>query len=402
MNDLTKKKSAPEKKSATPFPSAGAPTIESFLEPIKIPESENTGPLEPVVMPASSPNKASSERPISRKDRQRRDEAAARAAERPFRELDAQAREVYARNVSIAKELLNQAGQPYIEKYERIVRMAELNSQTLFENSLFLGYTNYATADNYLYAHSANVAIISQAIGMVMGLEKSLVNFLGFCAMAHDIGMSDYAEMVSSAERLSDEDYSSVMFHSEVGAAKIGRLLDMDYRLKERAQKVILQVHERGDASGYPNSLMNEEIDILAQIVGIADVYEAVSHPRPWRPAIHPHTAIKRLIDREEKGFDSKVIKAIIEVLSIYPPGSLVALSTGEIASVIKINKGSLTRPVVAVLLDGDFEPVSTRLIDLMEHPLKGIERIVEESELVARNPNFAARQELARWWVEW
>jgi HD-GYP domain-containing protein (c-di-GMP phosphodiesterase class II) len=394
----------PKKKPAAPVNPLDAPIADFPLEPpIPSPELKQPAVPEPVAGSAVGLERGQTpEPPLSRKNQQRKDEAAMRAAERPFRELDAQARGIYARNISLTKELLNQADQAYLEKYERVLRLAELNSQALLENPALLNYTYYATADNYLCAHSANVALISQAMGLALGLEKREVNFLGFCAMAHDLGMTDYAELARKEGPLTDAEYSEVMLHSAAGAAKIDRFIDMDYKLKDRAKKVIGQVHERIDGLGYPGGLMNEEIDPLAQIIGIADVYEAMSHPRPWRPAGHPHNAIKHLIDKEGKGFNAKTVKSALEVLSIYPPGSLVALSTGEIAAVARINKGSLTRPVVEVLLGADFSPAPARMVDLMEHPLTAVERIVEEEELTACNPKFSAKRELSRWWVDW
>jgi HD-GYP domain-containing protein (c-di-GMP phosphodiesterase class II) len=353
-------------------------------------------------VPAEAPGEAPDTRKSSRKDTHRRDVAAARAAERPFHELDASAREIYVRNLSLAKELLTRIDQPYVDKWSPLPAVASFTAKALPENPVILNYTSFSTADNYLYAHSANVAIISQAVGIAMGLEKSDVELLGFCALAHDTGMTDYADLANRDRRLTDEEYAQLTGHSEAGAAKLDRLLDMDSRLRERAKKVISQVHERIDGSGYPARLANDGIDLLSQILGLTDVYEAMTHPRAWRAAMHPHTVIKHLIDKEGKGFNSNVVKAIIKVLSIYPPGSLVALSNGEIARVVKVNKQSLTRPVVSVLLGQDFSPVPPRLLDLLEHPLSGINEIVEDGELNARNPKFAARMELSRWWVEW
>jgi len=386
----------PEKPAAVPLNPLDAPLMDFSAKPASAPE------LPPVAAPDPAPAGIPVKRFISRKDQQRQDEAAVRASARPFRELDAQAREIYSRNMALAKELIGQIDRGYVEKYESIMRQAEFNSQALSANPVLLSYTRYATADDYLYAHSANVAVISQAMGLVLGLERSAVNFLGFCAMAHDLGMIDHAKLAKHEGRLTDAEYSEIMLHSEAGAARIDRFLDMDARLKEQAKKTILQVHERIDAGGYPGRLTNEEIGFPAQIIGIADVYEAMSHPRSWRPAGHPHNVMKHLIDKEGHGFNSRVVKALIEVFSIYPPGSLVALSTGEIANVVQVNPGSLTRPVVSVLLDPDFSPALPRLVDLLEHPLTGIERIVEEEELLARNSKFAAKQELERWWVDW
>ncbi|MFA6435340.1 MAG: HD domain-containing phosphohydrolase [Elusimicrobiales bacterium] len=366
------------------------------------PERPAVPEAHPAPRTGSEADTAPAEPPISRKNRQRKHEAADRAVERPFKELDAQAREIYSRNISLAKELITQADLGYLKNYDSLMRLAELNSGTLSENQSLLSYTRYATPDDYLYAHSANVAVISQAMGLELKLDKSVVNFLGFCALAHDLGMTDYAELARKEGPLTDAEYAEITRHSASGAAKLDRFMDMEPGLRDRAKKVIVQVHERIDAGGYPDRLTNEEIDPLAQIIGIADVYEAMSHPRSWRPAGHPHNVIKHIIDKEGKGFNSKIVKAALEVLSLYPPGSMVALSTGETASVVKVNAGSLTRPTVAVWLDPDGAQVPVRLVDLIEHPLTSIERIVEEKELTTRNPKFAARRELSRWWVDW
>ncbi|HBB67553.1 MAG: hypothetical protein A2X28_00775 [Elusimicrobia bacterium GWA2_56_46] len=411
LNGRAKKEEAPEprvREKKTAYFRASAEPAAGPPNPLDAPLPDIPGKLPPVpeAAPAAAPEAPPAgipeKRSISRKDRQRKDEAAVRASARPFPELDAQAREIYSRNIALAKELIGQIDRGYVEKYGSIMRQAELNSQALSSNPVLLSYTRYATADDYLYAHSANVAVISQAMGLALGLERSAVNFLGFCALAHDLGMIDHSKLAKQENRLTDAEYSEIMLHPEAGAARIDRFLDMDGRLKEQAKKIILQVHERIDAGGYPGRLTNEEISFSAQIIGIADVYEAMSHPRSWRPAGHPHNVMKHLIDKEGHGFNSRVVKALIEVFSIYPPGSLVALSTGEIAGVVQVNPGSLTRPVVSVLLDPDFSPALPRLADLLEHPLTGIERIVEEEELLARNPKFAARQELERWWVDW
>ncbi|MBI4803224.1 MAG: HD domain-containing protein [Elusimicrobia bacterium] len=322
--------------------------------------------------------------------------------QRPFRELDAEARECYSKNLSIAVELLGQIDRSYVEKYEKMLRLAKLNLRTLGENPAVLNYTAYATAGNYLHAHSANTAIISQVIGLELELEPDKAAFLGFCALAHDIGMTGYLKGVNKEGRLTDEEFSEMTLHSAAGAQKVDRIIDIDYKVKERAIKIISQVHERIDSSGYPKRLAGGEIDVFAQIIGVADVYEAMSHQRPWRETYHPHNAVKHLIDKEGRGFDSKIVKALIGAVTLYPPGSLVVLSTGEIARVVMTNKGSLTRPVVEALLDANFEPVPPQLVDLMEYPLTAVKRIVEFEEISRKNPKFAAKLELARWWVEW
>ncbi len=320
----------------------------------------------------------------------------------PFRDLDARAREVYGRMVAQAGDLLRGVSQPYTEKYEAVVRACGLAADELKAGSVLLNYTAYSTGDDYLRAHSANTAIIALAMGLASDLEASELKLLGFCAMAHDIGMPEYSDISGREAELTDEEFAAVTLHTEAGVDKLDRIVDLDYRVKDRAKRIILQTHERVDGSGYPDRLSDEEIDPLAQLIGIADVYEAMTHPRAWREALPPADVIKDLIEREGRGFNSAAVKALISALSIYPPGSFVQLSSGETARVIRISKGSLTRPLVEVLLDQDAAAASAQLIDLREHPLTSIERPVSLAELEELNPKLAARLELARWWTDW
>jgi HD-GYP domain-containing protein (c-di-GMP phosphodiesterase class II) len=301
-----------------------------------------------------------------------------------------------------AGELLRGVEQPYTEKYAAVLRSCELAAETLKTNSVLLNYACYSTAEDYLRAHSANVAIFALAMGLASGLEPAELRLLGFCAMAHDIGMADYSPLYSQSSRLNDEDFAELTRHSEAGAAKLERIVDLDYKIKDRAKRIILQVHERADGSGYPDGVRDEAIDPLAQLIGIADSYEAMTHPRAWREALNPPDVIKELIEHEGRGFASKAVKALLSAISIYPPGSIVLLSTGEVARVVKVNKGSLTRPEVETLLDQGFSQEQHQLVDLFDHPLTTIERPMGPAELQDKNPKFAAKLELERWWVEW
>jgi len=115
-----------------------------------------------------------------------------------------------------------------------------------------------------------------------------------------------------------------------------------------------------------------------------------------------PPEAIKELVEKEGHGFNARAVKALIAALSIYPPGSLVALASGDIARVIRVTRGFLTKPLVEILLDSEFAQINPQLVDLFEHPLTAIERPVSFKEIETRNAKYAAKLELARWWVDW
>lgn len=320
-------------------------------------------------------------------------------AQKSFTQLDSEASGIYDRLLVGARELVIQSDKPCSVEYGDIIGLCSLTLETLRTNPVLVTYAAFFCTENYLYAHTANVTILSQAIALDYGLSQEDIDLLSFCAMVNDFGMTEFQELYSKRKYLNDSEFLGITRHVDAGIAKLERITGMKPCLKERARKIIHQIHERVDASGYPLRLSGKEIDLLAQIIGVADSYEAMTHPRLWREACHPSDAIK-LLTGEGKRFGLKVLKSLIRTLSVYPPSSLVELSSGEIVRVIMPRKGSLSRPLVEVLLGPDFAPIPTRVLDLGEPPIRRtIVRPVSVGELEERNPEFAARLESTRWW---
>lgn len=374
---------------------------------LRSPEKQAAEPPAPEAPPAAPPEKQTAQAaapqpaaiPAEPEKRPRREE---KKTEAPFGKLEAEARETYSSLITQTSAFLKAVDQPYTEKYSSVLAVCSLATETLKTNPALLGFATYSTADDYLRGHTANTVIFSLAMGLEAGLDQGEMDLLGFCAMAHDIGMTEYSSLYNRPERLAEEEYSEMSLHAESGAAKLDRIVDIDYRIKERAARIILQTHEREDGTGYPDKVSGEEIDPLAQIISIADAYEAATHPRAWRDAAPPPEAIKELIEREGHGFNSRAVKLLISVVSLFPPGAIVSLSTGETARVLKVNRGLLTRPLVEILLAPDFSPVEPQLANLKDHPLVSIEHHISFEELRARNAKSAARLELIRWWTDW
>lgn len=321
---------------------------------------------------------------------------------RPLESLEEDASLAYARTLKAARDLINGLDGPFLDGYARAMAALDANYVLLAEGPLLLKYTFHSTADSYLYGHSANTAIIAQEAGLALGLGAEDLRLLAFGALVHDAGMTDFEEMVSREGKLTSAERDRLRLHPELGADKLDRLLDIDYKDKERLKRVVAQTHERSDGRGYPAGLAAEAIDPLAQIIAAADVYEALTHPRSWRGPMDPHAAMKEMIDKYAQDFGQRAVRGLVSALTVYPPNSFVRLSTGETARVIMVNRRSLTRPAVEVLLDADLAEMPPQRIDLAEHPLTAVEREVPWNELSAKAPAFAARYELARWWRDW
>ena len=151
--------------------------------------------------------------------------------------------------------------------------------------------------------------------------------------------------------------------------------------IRPLAANISFQVHERTDGSGYPRGRLSASIHPGARVVAIADAYAAMTRPRPYRAAHLPHHAMQELLrECRRNRFDKTALKAFLDIMSMYPVGSYVALNTGQVCQVIRANPGSPTKPVVAVLdTSGN---MSDTTIDLQYTMEIGIERAIAPAQI--------------------
>ena len=211
--------------------------------------------------------------------------------------------------------------------------------------------------------HLINTAIFALKIAQGLDCPKEELPWEGLAAALHDIGMVIVPQRIlDKATNLSDEETALLRQHPEKGF-RILQALGPEY---EWLANVALQEHEREDGSGYPRGLKGDEIHELAKVVGLADVYEAVTHPRPYRALRAPLDIVKEIIATERTHFSDRILKGFIRGLSTFPVGSFVRLNSLEVARVVATNPSFPLRPVVDVVTGpkGDLLD-SPRRIDL-------------------------------------
>jgi HD-GYP domain-containing protein (c-di-GMP phosphodiesterase class II) len=131
--------------------------------------------------------------------------------------------------------------------------------------------------------------------------------------------------------------------------------------------EIIEQEHERIDGTGYPRGLKIKDIHEPAQIIGLVDVYEALTHDRFYRPAMSSVDAFKQIIADKDM-YSPAIIKGFIEGIGLYPNGSLVQLNTKESGQIIRQNKRLPLCPVVKVNYDQDGQKIEkSREVDLSQ-----------------------------------
>ena len=180
-----------------------------------------------------------------------------------------------------------------------------------FANSIDLIAAVVESRDPYTAGHQARVASLSTAIGRELGLDERRIVGLAYAASIHDAGKAGIPiDLLSRPGRLSDEEMALIRRHSKIGWEITSRF-DWPWPVAE----IVHQHHERMDGTGYPLGLRGEEILLEARIVAVADVYEAASSRRPFRPALDEAQARQIVGEGSGTAFDADVVDAFLRVL---------------------------------------------------------------------------------------
>jgi PAS domain S-box-containing protein len=160
-----------------------------------------------------------------------------------------------------------------------------------------------STRDPYTAGHERRVAQLAVAIGGEVGMDDSELRLLRLAATVHDIGkIAVPAEILSKPSRLSAPEFAIIKGHSQAG----NDLLE-PAGLPERIVAAVRQHHERLDGSGYPDGLQGDAIGLFARILAVADVAEAMSSHRPYRPALGLELALKEIAGGRGVRFDAEI-----------------------------------------------------------------------------------------------
>ncbi len=198
-------------------------------------------------------------------------------------------------------------------------------SQTLVESIIFFIFQgrnplfdllNVMSFDYSTFTHSVNVSTLSITFANYLGIKESdKLIILGTGALLHDIGKTKIPEAILNKRgSLTDDEMNLIKKHPQWGYD----LMKKADILPEESLIPILQHHEREDGSGYPNNLQSDEIHLYGKIVGIADVFDAMTTEKIYRPAIETFPALKEMFEKES-GLDSKLVEDFIKMLGQKP-----------------------------------------------------------------------------------
>ena len=219
--------------------------------------------------------------------------------------------------------------------------------------------------DNYSYHHALGCAIWAASFGRHLGLEKEEVQKLSLGGLLCDVGMTRLPiELLAKQGSLSAEEAKLVRTHVGHGLEIVERTAGVSPRIIE----IVATHHERHDGSGYPNGLKGDLIPIYGRIMGLVDSYNAMTCVRPHATTRSPHSAVAELYQHRGSLFQAELVEQFIQTCGIYPTGTLVELSSGEVGVIVAVHSLKRLRPNVMLLLDRDKVPLRQfQTIDLSE-----------------------------------
>ena len=174
--------------------------------------------------------------------------------------------------------------------------------------------------DPYVKNHSQNVSKLSIEIANQLNskLEKKLdFEFLEYGALLHDLGKIFIPEAIlNKPTLLNDIEHRTIRLHTTIAYELFNKTDNLYSKGKIKIIKdIVLYHHENYDGSGYPKGLKGDKIPIYSRVVRIADVYDALTHDRPYRKALEKEEALEVIINEKEK-YDPEILNIFLEVVS--------------------------------------------------------------------------------------
>jgi putative nucleotidyltransferase with HDIG domain len=280
-------------------------------------------------------------------------------------------KEVYFKSIGLVKEVvesINQQKALNIRKAKRLMQNAV--NAIMQDDSTLLGLANIKNYDEYTFNHSVNVAIYAIALGQRIGIPKKHLSHLGMAGLFHDMGKTRIPkEILNKTGKLSPEEWLLMRSHPVAGTELIMRMKEWG-ELSTRMIEGAFEHHLRYDLTGYPRLTRKRKITLFGRIITIGDFYDALVRPRVYNR--FPYVSEKILgimLERSGKDFDPAIVKVFINMIGIFPLGTLVLLNTNEMGLVTQIQEDTelIDRPKVCLLSYSDGEYRKGKVVDLRE-----------------------------------
>lgn len=225
--------------------------------------------------------------------------------------------------------------------------------------------TRMKRRDTYTYDHSVSAAIWAVAFGRHLGFPRKDLRSLALGGLLFDIGKMRLPEqLINNPKTYNKFELKIVRQHVEYSVEILKETSD----ISDDVLQMVYTHHERHDGSGYPRGLAGNMIPIFGKIAGIVDCYVAIISERPFVSQLSPHEAVKKLYEWRDVDFQAELVEQFIQVIGVYPVGTLVELTNGLVGVIVAQNREWRLKPRVMLMRNAEKQPLDDfNVIDLYE-----------------------------------
>jgi HD-GYP domain-containing protein (c-di-GMP phosphodiesterase class II) len=288
------------------------------------------------------------------------------------------AKRIYSQGVAVTKDVITGVRLGRATSVKRVKRAVQLIvDQVLNNETSLVGLTTIRDYDEYTFTHSVNVCIFSVALGKKLGLTRLQLYDLGMTALLHDVGKARVpVEILNKTTGLDEVEWRIMQAHPWLGSLTLFGMRSHD-ELPYRTILVAHEHHMKTDLTGYPKSIRPRTLGIFSRIVAVADGFDAATTRRSYQTVpIEPDQVLREMWENPKRGYDTVLVKALINLIGVYPVGTCVILDTLEVGIVAAPNPDGqqLNRPMIriAVDVDGGTVPPPGLLVSLTEQDDSG------------------------------
>jgi putative nucleotidyltransferase with HDIG domain len=280
-------------------------------------------------------------------------------------------KEVYFKSISLVKEVVESVKSQKMLNVRKAKRLMQNAVNAIVEDeSALLGLANIKNYDEYTFNHCVNVAIYAIALGQRIGIPKKHLGHLGMAAMFHDIGKVRIPkEVLNKTGKLTPEEWTIMRLHPLAGAEIVMRIKEWG-ELATRMIHATFEHHLKYDLTGYPRLARKRRISLFSRIITLADFYDALVRPRVYnRFPFVSEKILGIMLERSGKDFDPALVKVFINMIGVFPLGTLVLLNTNEMGVVVQTQEDIelIERPKVNLIYYSEGEYRRGEVVDLRE-----------------------------------
>jgi len=290
----------------------------------------------------------------------------------------------YNDTIGQVKNLMGQMGSAPVQAMNEATKVVGAIVATLSaDKEVLVQLMNTNNLDDTMYFHVLNVSVLSLLVAKELGMtDKEQLMILGLAALLHDIGQVKLPSiLLRKATPLSKPEAELFQRHVRYAAEMITQHAHMKLTVKPLLLTLIAQHHVFLDGSGYPAEMTPEKMHPLSKILALVNYYDKLCNHNDPQQSLTPHEALSLMFSKQASKFDKIALQALVKMLGIYPPGTVVQLSDESYAIVIYLNRKELLKPGVLIYAE-NIPKADAVIIDLSEQTELTIRKSVRPAQL--------------------